>query len=106
MGEELYVHKHSTELSVGDCRDLKRACTHAREIGRPLNTLATLVLYPGSLPSPEARAHDLNRFLTHIRGLMKRRLDETWCAGSCGSPSRFTRYCTGFARRSANVFRL
>ena len=29
-----------------------------------------------------------------------------WCAGSCGSPSRFTRFCTGFARCSANVFRL
>jgi hypothetical protein len=79
-GEELYVHKHTTELSARDCRDLKRACTQAREIGRSLNTLATFVPYPGLLPSPEARANDLNRFLTHIRGWMKRKLDEAFVA--------------------------
>ena len=76
----MYVHKHSTELSARDCRDLKRSCTHARELGRPLNTLATFAPYPGSLPSPEARAVELNRLLSHIRGWMKRKVGEALVA--------------------------
>jgi hypothetical protein len=69
----MYVQKQTTELSARDCRDLKNACTHARELGRPLNTLVTFVPYPGSKPSPAARAADLNRLLSHIRVWMKRK---------------------------------
>lgn len=76
----MYVQKHTTELSAGDCRDLKRACTHARELGRPLNTLATFRPYPGSLPPPAARADDLNRLLCHIRNWMKRKVGEALVA--------------------------
>ena len=63
----MYVQRLTTELSVGDCRDLKRACGLARDLGRPLNTLVTFAPYPGSLPSPEARAVDLNRLRTYLR---------------------------------------
>src|SRR6476620_2407499 len=72
----MYVHKHSTELSAVDCRDLKRACTHARDLGRPLNTHVTFKLYPGSLPSPKVRSVDLNRLLCHILTWMKRKRSE------------------------------
>ena len=39
-------------------------------------------------------------------GLPGRHPGSSGALGSCGSPSRFTRFCTGFARCSANVFRL
>ena len=62
----LYIQKQTTELSAADCRSLKQACTHAREIGYPLNTLVTFAPYPGSLPSPAARSKDLNRLRTYL----------------------------------------
>jgi hypothetical protein len=70
----MYVQKQTTELSAVDCRNLKNACTHARELGRPLNTLVTFAPYPGSKPTPAARAVDLNRLLSHIRAWTKRKL--------------------------------
>ena len=63
----VYVQRVTTALEVPDCRDLKRACGLARDLGRPLNTLVTFAPYPGSLPSPEARAVDLNRLRTYLR---------------------------------------
>ena len=62
----MYVQKHTTALSAGDCRSLKQACTHAREIGYPLNTLVTFAPYRGSLPPPAARSKDLNRLRTYL----------------------------------------
>jgi hypothetical protein len=55
----LYVQKQTKDLSAGDCRNLKSACTHARELGRPLNTLVTFAPAPsrrrgsGMLPTWE-----------------------------------------------------
>lgn len=70
----MYVQKQSTELSVGDCRNLKRASFHARDVlRRPLNTLVTFTPYPGSLPSPAARSKDLNRLRTYLDIWMRRR---------------------------------
>jgi len=54
----VYVHKHTTELSAADCRDLKNACTHARELREPLKTLVTFSPYLNSKPTPTARAKD------------------------------------------------
>ena len=71
----MYVQKQTTELSARDCRDLKNACTHAREIGRPLNTLVTFAPYPGSLPTPAARSTDLNRLRNYLN---------TWIRRHCG----------------------
>jgi hypothetical protein len=68
----LYVHKQTTELTAADCRDLKNACRHARERGHPLNTLITLAPYPGSLPTPQARAADLNRLRSYLAGWLRR----------------------------------
>ena len=68
----MYVHKHTTELSAADCRDLKNACTHARELRQPLNTLVTFVPYYGSMPTPTARAKDLNRLRTYLDTWMRR----------------------------------
>jgi hypothetical protein len=76
----MYIRKPSTELSWEDCRDLKRACTHAGELGRPLNTLVTFAPYPGSLPTPAARAVDFNRLLSHLRGWINRKLGESLVA--------------------------
>ena len=76
----MYVQKQTTELSAVDCRDLKRACTHARELRCPLNTHVTFRAYPDSLPSPVARTTDLNRLLSHIRGWMKRKVGEALVA--------------------------
>jgi len=72
----LYAQRQTTELSVGDCRDLKRGCALARDLGHPLNTLVTFAPYPGSLPSPAARAIDLNRLLTYLRMWSHRHLGE------------------------------
>ena len=68
----LYIQKQTTELSAADCRSLKQACTHAREIGYPLNTLVTFAPYPGSLPSPAARSKDLNRLRTYLSKRIRR----------------------------------
>ena len=68
----MYVHKHTTELSAADCRDLKNACRHARELRQPLNTLVTFAPYPGSKPTPTARAKDLNRLRTYLNTWMRR----------------------------------
>jgi hypothetical protein len=68
----VYVHKHTTELSAADCRDLKNACRHARELRQPLNTLVTFAPYPGSKPTPTARAKDLNRLRTYLNTWMRR----------------------------------
>ena len=68
----MYVHKHTTELSAADCRDLKNACTHARELRQPLNTHVTFAPYPGSKPTPMARAKDLNRLRTYLNTWMRR----------------------------------
>ena len=68
----MYVHKQTTELSAADCRDLKNACTHARELRQPLNTLVTFAPYPGSKPTPTARAKDLNRLRTYLNTWMRR----------------------------------
>ena len=72
----MYVQKLTTALSAGDCRNLKQACAHAREIKRPLNTFVTFAPYPGSLPLPAARAIDLNRLLTYLRMWSHRHLGE------------------------------
>jgi len=69
----VYVQKQTTELSVEDCRDLKRASILARDQRHPLNTLVTFMPYH-SLPSPKARAKDLNRLLTYLRTWMRRHL--------------------------------
>jgi hypothetical protein len=71
----MYVHKHTTELSAADCRDLKNACTHARELRQPLNTLVTFAPYPGSKPTPTARSKDLNRLRTYLSTWMRRHHD-------------------------------
>ena len=72
----MHVQKRTTELSAGDCRNLKNACAHARELGRPLNTLVTFTPYPSSLPIPAARSADLNRLLTYLRMWALRRSGE------------------------------
>jgi hypothetical protein len=72
----MYVQKQTTELSAGDCRHLKNACAHARELGRPLNTLVTFAPYPGSKPPPAARSTDLNRLRTYLDTWMRRRRGE------------------------------
>lgn len=72
----MHVQKLTNELSAGDCRNLKQANTHARDIRRPLNTLVTFVPYPGSLPPPAARAKDLNRLLSYLRMWSLRHLGE------------------------------
>jgi hypothetical protein len=74
---DLYVQKQTTELSAGDCRNLKNACAHARELGRPLNTLVTFAPYPGSKPPPAARSTDLNRLRTYL---------DTWIRRHHGEP--------------------
>ena len=68
----MYVQKQTTELSAGDCRNLKNACAHARELGHPLNTLVTFAPYPGSKPSPAARSTDLNRLRSYLHTWMRR----------------------------------
>ena len=73
----MYVQKQTTALSAGDCRSLKQACTHAREIGYPLNTLVTFAPYPGSLPPPAARSKDLNRLRIYL---------STWIGRHHGKP--------------------
>ena len=72
----MYIQKQSTELSAGDCRNLKQSCTHARDLKHPLNTHVTFSPYPGSLPPPAARSIDLNRLLTHLRMWSLRHLGE------------------------------
>ncbi len=57
---------------MGDCRNLKQSCTHARAIKRPLNTLVSFAPYPGSLPTPAARAKDLNRLRSYLDTWMRR----------------------------------
>ena len=68
----MYAQRQTTELSVGDCRDLKRGCALARDLGHPLNTLVTFAPYHGSLPTPAARSADLNRLLSHLRTKLRR----------------------------------
>jgi len=68
----MYVQKRTTELSARDCRDLKSACTLARELGRSLNTLVTFAPYPGSLPTLAARSVDLNRLRSYLNTWMRR----------------------------------
>ena len=68
----MYARKLTTELSARDCRGLKQANAHAREIGYPLNTLVTVSPYPGSLPTAGARSADLNRLLAYLRMWMLR----------------------------------
>ena len=70
----MYIRKWTTELSARDCRDLKQACAHARELRQPLNTLVTFAPYPGTLPTPAARSIDLNRLLSHLRMWLRRHL--------------------------------
>jgi len=72
----LYIQKQSTELSATDCRNLKQSCTHARDLGHPLNTQVTFTPYPGSLPAPAARSIDLNRLLTYLRMWSHRHLGD------------------------------
>lgn len=68
----MYVQKKSDWLETTDCRDLQQACVLARKSGKPLNTHLTFAPYPGSLPSPKARAVDLNRLLTYLRMWLRR----------------------------------
>jgi len=72
----VHVQKQTTELSVGDCRNLKQACVHARKLNRPLNTLVTFAPYPGSLPPPAARSIDLNRLRSYLDTWIRRRVDK------------------------------
>jgi len=72
----LYIQKQSTELSAGDCRNLKQSCIHAHDLGYPLNCHVTLSPYPGSLPPAPARSIDLNRLLTYLRMWTRRHLGE------------------------------
>jgi hypothetical protein len=69
-----YIRKCTNWLDHLDCRDLKQASFRARELMYELNTLVTFAPYPGSLPSPEARAKDLNRLLTYLRTWSRRQL--------------------------------
>jgi hypothetical protein len=55
-----------------DCRGLKQACAHARDLARPLNTLVSLTPYHSSLPRPAERASTLNLLLTNIRNHCRR----------------------------------
>jgi hypothetical protein len=73
----LHIQKETTELSAGDCRSLKQACAHARDVGRPLNTHVTFAPYHDSKPLPAARAKALNRLVTYLR---------TWVRRHAGAP--------------------
>ena len=68
------VRKVTNELSHLDCRGIKQANTHARRaLGCPLSLLVTYQPYPGSIPTPEEQARDLNRLQTYLRTFAARR---------------------------------
>ena len=68
----MYVQKQTDWLEVEDCKNLKRASSLARDLRKPLNTLVTFNPYQGSLPTPKARAEDLNRLITYLRTWLRR----------------------------------
>ena len=62
----MYIHKHTTELSAADCRDLKSACTHARELRQPLNTLGKVPHVHVFMHCPPRLRDELNRALVGL----------------------------------------